>query len=503
MIKFSTGQTITDGKGSYQVASRTPKTLHLANDHTNEPINKRVKTDSEGEEFIKIGRYVVMASDSQHKQTQVNSLGLLQQLAQNKLRAALLPYLKIGRGTGFSGDVLIINGAFDDKETWDNGYFENGQSFKIMVRLSESPLKFESTMLAVSYKINKPTFRKKTGYAIDVVEHILKWIISKPKKRSIPTDTTEKPDVSVSVPVPIPVIESFIGDAGTTKAEIIEKKRVAFDAKQAAKQERWDNNAKTFAQEAKDRRKAAKQLNDFIPFGQPILVGHHSEARHRRNLAKIESNIIKGHEAQEKADYYANKTHSTAIQSDDPDAINKLQNLVTALEQTHKDMIAINKLWRKCYKPLPGSFEDAERYWWNTFVSQIDKQFPDYKDCIFQNMGSDMLGCAPYTYQLQSNRQEIKRLQSRIDQLTTKLNAAVDCDCVVETYANITLEIDYITDRVRLKFPSKPSKVIRDELKSSGFHRSQRGWQKQISHYNCGQARTLAQKYSGINDNPA
>lgn len=34
-----------------------------------------------------------------------------------------------------------------------------------------------------------------------------------------------------------------------------------------------------------------KQLSDMIPFGQPILVGHHSEGRHRRDLAKIDRRL--------------------------------------------------------------------------------------------------------------------------------------------------------------------------------------------------------------------
>lgn len=37
---------------------------------------------------------------------------------------------------------------------------------------------------------------------------------------------------------------------------------------------------------AQDR---AHAIGDMIPFGQPVLVGHHSEGRHRRDLARIDS----------------------------------------------------------------------------------------------------------------------------------------------------------------------------------------------------------------------
>ena len=43
---------------------------------------------------------------------------------------------------------------------------------------------------------------------------------------------------------------------------------------------------------------AAKQVASFIPFGQPVLVGHHSEKRHRRDLEKIERGQRKSFEAE-------------------------------------------------------------------------------------------------------------------------------------------------------------------------------------------------------------
>lgn len=49
--------------------------------------------------------------------------------------------------------------------------------------------------------------------------------------------------------------------------------------------------------------KAHKKLG-AIPFGQPILVGHHSEKRHRSDLHKIDRLEKKGREESEKADKY-------------------------------------------------------------------------------------------------------------------------------------------------------------------------------------------------------
>jgi len=59
--------------------------------------------------------------------------------------------------------------------------------------------------------------------------------------------------------------------------------------------------------ESTDRYNAAKEISSYIPFGQPILVGHHSEGRHRRDLQRIDDNMRKSVEASDKAAYYADR----------------------------------------------------------------------------------------------------------------------------------------------------------------------------------------------------
>lgn len=53
---------------------------------------------------------------------------------------------------------------------------------------------------------------------------------------------------------------------------------------------------------AASREASAHQIADGIPLGQPILVGHHSEGRHRRDLARMNSNQEKAYELRQKAD---------------------------------------------------------------------------------------------------------------------------------------------------------------------------------------------------------
>jgi len=60
------------------------------------------------------------------------------------------------------------------------------------------------------------------------------------------------------------------------------------------------------------RWEAARQIRDHIPMGQPILVGHHSEGRHRRALARADGHERASAEESRKADYHANRAEAAA-----------------------------------------------------------------------------------------------------------------------------------------------------------------------------------------------
>jgi hypothetical protein len=82
----------------------------------------------------------------------------------------------------------------------------------------------------------------------------------------------------------------------------------------------------------------AKRIADGIPMGQPILVGHHSERGHRRDIARIDSGMRAAVETGRKAERQASSAAEIraqadrAIYDDDPDAIERLTAKVAALE---------------------------------------------------------------------------------------------------------------------------------------------------------------------------
>jgi len=101
---------------------------------------------------------------------------------------------------------------------------------------------------------------------------------------------------------------------------------------------------------------AVHRIADAIPFGQPILVGHHSERHARRDQARIYSGMSAGVEHAKKADAMASRADEIdrqadhAIYSDDPDAIEQLTAKIARLEDERAQMAAANKAYRSAHR---------------------------------------------------------------------------------------------------------------------------------------------------------
>jgi hypothetical protein len=97
--------------------------------------------------------------------------------------------------------------------------------------------------------------------------------------------------------------------------------------------------------------KRSREIQSFIPLGQPILVGHHSEGRHRRDLKRIGSLMGKAFEEQDKAQALTaraeNLQDSRVIDAADPEASDKLGSKVEALREDLAEMKRINAEFRK------------------------------------------------------------------------------------------------------------------------------------------------------------
>ncbi|MDE7243666.1 MAG: DUF3560 domain-containing protein [Oscillospiraceae bacterium] len=209
----------------------------------------------------------------------------------------------------------------------------------------------------------------------------------------------------------------------------------------------------------------ARSIMDHIPPGQPILIGHHSEKRHRRDLDKIDRNMRKSVEADEKASYYASRAEAaasnTAISSDDPGAMEKLQAKLEGLQADQAMMKAVNAYYRKhktldgCPELTPEARQGIEKSW--SMGWYVGIPFPPYA--------------------LSNNNAEINRIKKRLEALRT-----------VDKMEHVEIEFEggvIVTNeeinRVQIIFDAKPEEAIRRELKSWGFRWSPRegAWQAQ------------------------
>ncbi len=95
----------------------------------------------------------------------------------------------------------------------------------------------------------------------------------------------------------------------------------SYEIKQASKKARYAEIARKLEARAEQLYKLDCQQMDQIPAGQPILVGHHSESRHRAAIARSHSRINRILELNKKSEYYRQKalTESRSISSDDGD----------------------------------------------------------------------------------------------------------------------------------------------------------------------------------------
>ena len=241
--------------------------------------------------------------------------------------------------------------------------------------------------------------------------------------------------------------------------------REDYAERKEARIDRLESRAAKAQAESAASYNTARSIMDHIPTGQPILVGHHSEKRHRRDLDKIDRNMRKSVEADEKASYYAGRAEAaasnTAISSDDPDAVKKLQAKLEGLQADQAMMKAVNAYYRKhktldgCPELTPETRQGIEKSW--SMGWYVGIPFPPNA--------------------LSNNNAEINRIKKRLETLR-----------MVDEMEHVEIEFDgglIVTNeeinRVQIIFDAKPDEAVRRELKSWGFRwsPSEGAWQAQ------------------------
>ncbi|MGE4370756.1 MAG: DUF3560 domain-containing protein [Burkholderiaceae bacterium] len=245
-----------------------------------------------------------------------------------------------------------------------------------------------------------------------------------------------------------------------------------YEEKQAARKARFEARAAQAQQQSDAVYEQARNKAQAIPFGQPILVGHHSEGRDRRYRESISRGYGKSFELQKQAEHYATKAAAVGkggISSDDPQAIEKLKAKISQLQQAHETMTKLNANIRRHAKE-DMSARIAALVATGLIGEENARNLltPDH---------AGRIGFAPY--QLQNSSANIRRIADRIK----ALEKVADRPETERSGDGYTYREDPQENRAMFLFDAKPGKETRDVLKRHGFRWSPtRGaWVRQLT----------------------
>ena len=226
-----------------------------------------------------------------------------------------------------------------------------------------------------------------------------------------------------------------------------------YEQKKAARIERQRKRAGKLRGEAEGAHERARAIGDMIPMGQPILVGHHSQRRHERDLGKIHTAMTKSVELTRAADALEKRAdraeRSHAVSSDDPEAVTKLK---AELEEAEKGRARM----RDANAAIRAGGDVAARLKGLGFGDKT----------VAELLKPDPMGRIGFpAYALQNASAESARIKARIEELEKRATAPARTP---ETIGGAT--ISEADNRVRVVFPCIPAEAVRKDLKGSGFH---------------------------------
>ncbi|MBW9250212.1 MAG: DUF3560 domain-containing protein [Acidithiobacillus ferriphilus] len=243
----------------------------------------------------------------------------------------------------------------------------------------------------------------------------------------------------------------------------------SYEEKQKARQERYRVLAKKMQLRAQARLDQAHRMAETIPFGQPILVGHHSEKRDRRFRERIHNTFGSGFALLEKAEYYerrAQGVNTHTISGDDPEALEKLKVRVETLKTAQERMKAANAAIRKHQKDGPEAQQAA--------LEGLGFQPEQAKSLLTP----DVMGTVGFaSYSLSNNNANIRRLEERIQ----TLKKAQKLEDRETRYDWGTVRENKEVNRIQFRFDERPDADTREVMKKSGFRwaPSESAWQRQ------------------------
>lgn len=147
----------------------------------------------------------------------------------------------------------------------------------------------------------------------------------------------------------------------------IDDEDITPEERAAERAERFEGYAEKREAEAGRAQKAVKAIADGIPFGQPILVGHHSEKRARKDAERIENGMRKAVNLWETSKYWERRAHAAirhAKYKERPDVrtrrIKGIEADLRKQEKSNKESQLFIDLWSRMEDPKLLTRKDSD-----------------------------------------------------------------------------------------------------------------------------------------------
>jgi hypothetical protein len=235
----------------------------------------------------------------------------------------------------------------------------------------------------------------------------------------------------------------------------------SYEQKQERKRLRLEAAAERAERESTAAFQRSQRYTEGIPLGQPILVGHPSERRHRNALTKSDNAMRKASALAARADELRTRAAAVGqggISSDDPDASAKLSAQLHSCQEWQVLMVATNKLVRfaeKRAEPIAARVALVQDKLTALGFSEAN---------MAQLFTEDYAGRTGFpAYMLANNNANMKRIAARIAALQARPKQ-------LEAFAPLAgkgwkLYVDEDENRVCLKFDQRLSKERYQEIR--------------------------------------
>lgn len=148
--------------------------------------------------------------------------------------------------------------------------------------------------------------------------------------------------------------------------EVVEAERAE---RAEARADRFAGYAENAAGQSQAAEAGARSIQKYIPFGQPVLVGHHSQRRHERDLERIDRGLRRSVEEDRKADHWAQRADSAEHSQQYRENIHVTLRRIDKLEADRRFILRNldgepeDSPYRKRITPRLAQLDDQIAYW--------------------------------------------------------------------------------------------------------------------------------------------